>query len=174
MQNNSSTKATSKLPRRAKSKKRDLVGVNDAQVAETPSEFSFAVAKIAVAQVCHSVGFKTFKCNALKTLTNVSTRYLETIVRSAASFANASNRTNSNLFDIINGIHDLCSAQGFPGGSVMHKVNLLRRGNVVRNCGKHSLAREENNGLLQINDIKRNREKDTRMELPKGRERMKF
>ncbi|KAG4968940.1 hypothetical protein AAZX31_12G208300 [Glycine max] len=126
MQNNSSTKATSKLPRRAKSKKRDLVGVNDAQVAETPSEFSFAVAKIAVAQVCQSVGFKTFKCNALKTLTNVSTRYLETIVRSAASFANASNRTNSNLFDIINGIHDLCSAQGFPGGSVMHKVNLLR------------------------------------------------
>ena len=45
---------------------------------------------------------------------------------------------------------------------------------MVRNCGKHSLAREENNGLLQINDIKRNREKDTRMELPKGRERIKF
>ena len=45
-----------------------------------------------------------------------------------------------------------------------------------RKCGEklweHSLAGEENSCLLQNNDINRNREKDTRMELPMGRERM--
>ncbi|XP_027345765.1 transcription initiation factor TFIID subunit 8 [Abrus precatorius] len=126
MQNSISIKTTSKLPQRAKRKKKRDVVVNNLHVAETASEFSFAVAKTAVAQICQSVGFKTSKYNALETLTNVSTRYLEAIVRSAASFANASNRTDSNLFDLINGIHDLCSVQGFPGGSMMYKSNLLR------------------------------------------------
>ncbi|KAK7385650.1 hypothetical protein VNO78_31413 [Psophocarpus tetragonolobus] len=125
MENNNSTRAKLKLPRKAKRKKKGL-GVNEAQVAENPSEFSFYIANVAVAQICQSVGFKTSKHNALVTLTNVSTRYLETIARSAASFANASNRTDSNLFDLINGIHDLCSVQGFPGGSKLHKGNLLR------------------------------------------------
>ncbi|KAK7395617.1 hypothetical protein VNO78_16181 [Psophocarpus tetragonolobus] len=125
MENNSSTDAKLKLPRKVKRKKKGL-GVNEAQVAENPSEFSFYVVKVAVAQICQSVGFKTSKHNALVTLTNVSTRYLETIARSAASFANASSRTDSNLFDLINGIHDLCSVQGFPGGSKLHRGDLLR------------------------------------------------
>ncbi|XP_020234146.1 transcription initiation factor TFIID subunit 8 [Cajanus cajan] len=242
MQKNKSTKAASKLVRRAKTKKRKGIGANDAQVAETSSEFSFAIAKFAVAQICQSVGFKTTKYNALEALTNVSTRYLETIVRSAASFANASNRTDSNLSDLINGIHDLISVQGFPGGSLMHEGNLLRSSalkdimnfadlsNKVpfakpiplrdvseatidsststcffnpeakthipswlprfpkencdqvlvkgRKCGEklweHSLSREENSGILQSNGFCGKEEKDTRMELPKKRERMKF
>lgn len=223
-----------------KRKKRGL-GVNDALVAESPSEFSFAIAKTAVAQICQSVGFKSSQYNALESLTNVCTRYLETVVRSAASFANASNRTDSNLFDLINGIHDLCSVQGFPGGSMLHKGNLLKSSalkeimnfanpsnkvpfakpipfrNVSevtidsgtsmcfskqaqthiprwlphfpkensdhvlvkeRKCGEklweHSLGGEENSGLLQSNDINGKEEKDTKMELAKGRERMKF
>ena len=57
MENNSSTNATSKLPRRAKRKKKGL-GVNVAQVADNTSEFSFAIAKTAVAQICQSVGYK--------------------------------------------------------------------------------------------------------------------
>lgn len=128
MQNSSTTKATSKPPPRAKSKKKKDLGVNDVQVAKTPSELSFTVAKTAVAQICHSVGYKRSKYSALETLTNVASKYLEAIARSAASFASASNRTDSNLFDLINGIHDLCSVQGFPGGSVMDKSNLLSSG----------------------------------------------
>ncbi|KAL2317319.1 hypothetical protein Fmac_031195 [Flemingia macrophylla] len=239
IQKNKSAKTASKLVRRAKSKKRKCIATNDVQVAETPSEFSFAIAKIAVAQICRSTGFKTSKYNALEILTNVSTRYLETMVRSAASFANASNRTDSNLFDLINGIHDLSSVQGFPGGSLMHKGNLLRSSALkdimnfanlsnkvpfanpipVRNvsdatssstclfdqetkshiptwlphfpkencdqvlikerkCGEklweQSLAREENSVILQSNDINGKEEKETRMELPKKREKMKF
>ncbi|CAJ1970813.1 unnamed protein product [Sphenostylis stenocarpa] len=239
MLKDSNTIATSKLPRRVKRKKG--LGLKDAQVAENPSEFSFAIAKIAVAQICQSVGFKTSKNNALETLTAVSTRYLETIVRSAASFANTSNRTDSNLFDVINGIHDLCSVRGFLGGSAMHKGDLLRSSalkeimnfannsvkvpfanqiqlrNVSevtidsgtsmcisnqskshiprwlphfpkqncdqvlvkeRKCGEklweHSLAGDENSVVSQSNHVNGKEEKVTRMELPKGRERMKF
>ncbi|KAG5052884.1 hypothetical protein AAZX31_02G224900 [Glycine max] len=240
MENNSSTNATSKLPQKAKRKKKGL-GVNVAQVADNTSEFSFAVAKIAVAQICQSAGYKSSKHNALEALTNVSTRYMEAIVRSAATFANASNRTDSNLFDLTNGIHDVCSVQGFPGGSIIHKSNLLGSSalkeimNFVNlsnkvpfakpipfrnvsevtidsgtsmclskqvkthiprwlphfpkeNCAQvlvkerkcdeklweHSLTREENSGLLPSNGIDGKEEKEARMELPKGRERIKF
>lgn len=260
MQNSSTTKVTSKPPRRAKGKKKKDLGVNDVQVAKTASEFSFTIAKTAVAQICHSVGYKRSKYNALETLTNVATKYLQAIARLAASFASASNRTDSNLFDLINGIHDLCSVQGFPGGSVMDKSNLLSSGalkeimnfvnlsnevpfakpiqcknisgtpnpeptidsgtsmccsqvakmqglhiptwlpdlpkeSLYKNCDKvlvkerkcgeklweHSLAMEdcsgnveENRGVLHSSEIDGKEEKGTRMELTKGRGRVKF
>lgn len=125
MQNSSTAKSKSKVTRRGKGKRKRFLGEPNDQVADTPSEFSFAKAKIAVAQICQSVGYKRSEYDALETLTDVSVRYIQAIARSAASFANASNRTNSNLFDLINGIHDLCSVKGFPGGSAMHKSNLL-------------------------------------------------
>jgi len=126
MQERSTIKAAAKLLQRAKGKKKRGIRVNDVQVAETPSEFSFAIAKTAVSQICRSAGYKRSKFNALEALTNVTTKYIEAIARSAASFTNASNRTESNLFDLINGIHDLCSVRGFPGGSKTHKNNLLK------------------------------------------------
>jgi transcription initiation factor TFIID subunit 8 len=255
MQEISTTKATSKLHRRAKGKKKR--GLNDVQVAETPSEFSFAIAKTAVSQICQSVGYKRSKYDALEALTSVTTKYLEAIARSAASFANASNRTDSNLFDLINSIHDLSSVRGFPGGSKMHTSNLLRsaalkdivdfvkfskevpfskpipsknayggqnseiiidsstpthcikeakiqnlhiprwlpdfpseslykkRDRVLvneRKCGEklweHSLAMDDCSGnassVLKSNETNEKEEKDTRMELAKGREKVKF
>ncbi|GAU38391.1 hypothetical protein TSUD_147590 [Trifolium subterraneum] len=258
MQEISTAKATSKLHRRAKGRKKR--GLNDVQVAETPSEFSFAIAKTAVSQICQSVGYKRSKYDALEALTSVTTKYLEAIARSAASFANASNRTDSNLFDLINSIHDLSSVRGFPGGSIMHTSNLLRSAALKdimdfvkfskevpfskpilsknthgsqnpeittdsgpsidcskntniqclhiprwlpdfpseslykkhdqvlvneRKCGEklweHSLVIEDcsvnaeaNSSMLKSNDTNEKEEKDTRMELAKGRERVKF
>ena len=128
LQKSSAPEATLKPPQRAKSKKKRDLGAKDAEVAKTPSEFSFAIAKTAVAQICQSAGYKRSTHDALETLTNVAMKYLEAIARSAAYFANASNRTDANLFDLINGIHDLCSVQGFPSGSKMHKSNLLMSG----------------------------------------------
>ncbi|KAF1886596.1 hypothetical protein Lal_00045829 [Lupinus albus] len=127
MQKSNNTKAKSKAPRRTKDRKKRDPGV-DVQVAETPSDFSFTIAKTAVAQICQSVGYKRSEYNALEILTNVATKYLQSIASSAATYANNSNRTDANLFDLINGIHDLCSIQGFSGGSVMHKSNLLSSG----------------------------------------------
>ncbi|CAL0322831.1 unnamed protein product [Lupinus luteus] len=127
MQKSNITKAKSKQLRRTKVKKKRDPGV-DVQVAETPSDFSFTIAKTAVAQICQSVGYKRSEYTALESLTNVATKCLQSIASSAATYANRSNRTDANLFDLINGIHDLCSIQGFSGGSVMHKSNLLSSG----------------------------------------------
>ncbi|KAK7290684.1 hypothetical protein RIF29_05278 [Crotalaria pallida] len=128
MNNKSAAKAKAKAPRKTKGKKKRNSPVNVAQVAETPSEFALTVNKIAVAQICQSIGYKRSKCNALETLTNVATKYIQAIARSASSFANASNRTDVNFFDLVNGINDMSSDRGFSGGSTMHKSNLLKSG----------------------------------------------
>ncbi|PON74184.1 Bromodomain associated domain containing protein [Trema orientale] len=87
----------------------------------TPPEFSLAVARIAVAQICASVGFKSTQLSALETLTGVTTKYLEAIAKSSASFAAESNRSQSNIFDVTNALHDLRSPHGFPGASNLHR-----------------------------------------------------
>ncbi|XP_039070768.1 transcription initiation factor TFIID subunit 8-like [Hibiscus syriacus] len=68
--------------------------------ATNPNEFSFNITRVAVAQICNSVGFRRSQVTALRTLTLVATKYLETLARSAASFSNAANRGKSNLLDI--------------------------------------------------------------------------
>lgn len=128
MQNPSTTKSSSKRPIKAKSKRKKTIEENEVQTAKTPSDFSFAVAKIAISQISQSVGFKRIQLSALETLTNVTTKYLEALAKSAASFSNASNRTNSNLLDLINAIHDVSSVQGFPTASEMHNRKLLGSG----------------------------------------------
>ncbi|KAI4306374.1 hypothetical protein L6164_029656 [Bauhinia variegata] len=117
-----------KPTQKAKPRKKRALVENEPPVAKSPSDFSFTVTKTAVAQICQSVGYKMTQLYALETLTHVVTKYLQAIAKSAVSFSNASNRSESNLFDIINAIHDLYSLQGFPGGSEMHKRKLLSSG----------------------------------------------
>ncbi|MED6136795.1 hypothetical protein PIB30_059126 [Stylosanthes scabra] len=128
VQSSHTAKSKLKPSQRAKSKKKRDLQVKDVVLVETPSQFSFAIARTAVARICQSVGYKKSTHGTLETLTNVAMKYLEATARSAASFANASNRTEVNLFDLINGIHDLCSVQGFPGGSELHTNDLLKSG----------------------------------------------
>ncbi|PON45558.1 Bromodomain associated domain containing protein [Parasponia andersonii] len=89
----------------------------------SPPGFSLAVARIAVAQICASVGFKYTQLSALETLTGVTTKYLETIAKSSASFAAASNRSQTNIFDVTNALHDLRSPHGFSGASNLHRTD---------------------------------------------------
>lgn len=124
----STTRSTLKPTLKAKAKKKRIPRENEAQIAKDPSDFSFALAKIAVSQICQSVGFKRTQLYALETLTNVATKYLQAISKSAASFSNAANRTEPNLFDLINAVHDICSVQGFPTASEVHKSKLLSSG----------------------------------------------
>ncbi|KAF7801369.1 transcription initiation factor TFIID subunit 8 [Senna tora] len=124
----STTNSSSKPPKKAKAKKKRTLVENEAQIAKSPSDFSFALAKIAVSQICQSAGFKRTQLYALETFTNVATKYLQAIAKSAASFSNASNRTDSNLFDLINAVHDMGSVQGFPTASETHKHELLSSG----------------------------------------------
>ncbi|XLR06927.1 hypothetical protein S83_034865 [Arachis hypogaea] len=128
VQSSNTAKSKLKLSQRAKSKRKRDLKEKDVVLVETPSQFSFAIARTAVAQICQSVGYKKSTQGTLENFTNVAMKYLEATARTAASFANTSNRTEANLFDLINGIHDLYSVQGFPSGSEMHKNDLLRSG----------------------------------------------
>lgn len=85
----------------------------------TPSgdEFARAIAKIAVAQICEGEGFQTFQQSALETLSDVATRYIRDVGKTAHNYANLAGRTECNVFDIIQGLEDLGSAQGFLGAS---------------------------------------------------------
>ncbi|KDP29318.1 hypothetical protein JCGZ_19413 [Jatropha curcas] len=94
---------------------------NQSQITEQPKDFEFKLTELAVAQICRSVGFKSTEISAFKALTEITTLYLKTLAKSAASYSNAANRTESNIFDIINALHDLVSIHsGFIGASTLH------------------------------------------------------
>ncbi|XVF55500.1 hypothetical protein PTKIN_Ptkin06aG0040900 [Pterospermum kingtungense] len=80
-------------------------------------DFGRAVSKIAVAQICESVGYHGFKDSALEALTDISIRYLCDLGKNASFNANLAGRTECNLFDIIMALEDLGASQGFPGAS---------------------------------------------------------
>ncbi|XP_054800859.1 transcription initiation factor TFIID subunit 8-like [Prosopis cineraria] len=128
LQNLTTRKSRSKPTLKRKAKKKKDRGENESQVAKALSDLPFCVAKVATSQICRSVGFKRTQLFALETFTNIAIKYLRAIGKSAASFSNASNRTDPNLFDLINAVHDICSVQGFPTSSEMHKSKLLRSG----------------------------------------------
>ncbi|KAM5587191.1 transcription initiation factor TFIID subunit 8-like [Rosa sericea] len=111
------------MPQKSKPKKRKTPKPVIIPTPEnpTPSEFSTAIARTAVAQICHSIGFKVTQLSALETLTRVAINYLVAIAKSSASYAAKANRTDSNLFDFTNAIHDLSSVQGFNGASELHR-----------------------------------------------------
>ncbi|CAL0308357.1 unnamed protein product [Lupinus luteus] len=80
-------------------------------------EFSQAIAKIAVGQVCESEGFQAFQQSALEMLSDVSSRYISNIGKSAHHYANLAGRAECNVFDVIRGLEDMGSVQGFIGAS---------------------------------------------------------
>ncbi|KAJ7974299.1 Transcription initiation factor TFIID subunit 8 [Quillaja saponaria] len=80
-------------------------------------DFAKAIARIAVAQVCESEGFQTYQQSAHEILADVAVRYIRDIGKTAHYHANFAGRTECNVFDIVQGLEDLGSAQGFTGAS---------------------------------------------------------
>lgn len=88
------------------------------------NDFMLAIARIAVAQVCESEGFQGFQQSALESLTDVTIRYIREIGKIANLAANSAGRSESNVFDVILGLEDLGSIQGFSGNSdVYHSLH---------------------------------------------------
>ncbi|KAL5773494.1 hypothetical protein ACOSP7_013082 [Xanthoceras sorbifolium] len=111
---------------KTKSKRKQNQSTAEDEKEETPKEFSFKITRVAVSQICRSVGFKAAQHSALETLTLITTRYLEEVAKLASSYSHESNRTQSNLFDLINAFHDLSSPiQGFVGASTLHRDDVL-------------------------------------------------
>ncbi|XP_051115017.1 transcription initiation factor TFIID subunit 8-like [Andrographis paniculata] len=98
---------------------------NSESKREQRNEYPQAIAKVAVAQVCKSLGFQVVQQTALETLAEIGTRYITEVGKVAQSSANLANRSECNVFDVIQGLEDLGSIQGFPGSSdVSHSLSL--------------------------------------------------
>ncbi|XWS66853.1 hypothetical protein CRYUN_Cryun05aG0236600 [Craigia yunnanensis] len=80
-------------------------------------DFGREVSKIAVAQICESVGYQGFKESALEALTDISIGYLCDLGKNASFHANLAGRTECNLFDITRALEDLGASHGFTGAS---------------------------------------------------------
>ncbi|XP_022767305.1 transcription initiation factor TFIID subunit 8-like isoform X2 [Durio zibethinus] len=80
-------------------------------------DFGRAVSKIAVAQICESVGYQGFEESALEALTDISIRYICDLGKNASFHANLAGRSECNLFDITRALEDLGASHGFSGAS---------------------------------------------------------
>ncbi|XWS43568.1 hypothetical protein CRYUN_Cryun16bG0115300 [Craigia yunnanensis] len=80
-------------------------------------DFGRVVSKIAVAQICESVGYHGFKESALEALIDISIQYLCDLGKNASFHANLAGRAECNLFDITRALEDLGALPGFPGAS---------------------------------------------------------
>ncbi|PWA69503.1 bromodomain associated domain, Histone-fold protein [Artemisia annua] len=85
------------------------------------STFHVSIATTAVAQICHSVGYKATQTTALQTLTNITVRYLTSLATSAANSAVSTGRTECNLYDVIRALDDVHADVGFEGNSAVRK-----------------------------------------------------
>ncbi|VFR01691.1 unnamed protein product [Cuscuta campestris] len=94
-------------------------GDNSSTAAPPQSRSSYAssVTRIAVAQICGAAGYAAAESSAIAVLTDIAALYLNAIGKSAASSANSSGRTDSNLLDVAAALEELGSVQGFPGAS---------------------------------------------------------
>lgn len=99
-------------------RKKQSVFINDSAAKRAgPDEFGRSISKIAVSQICESVGFEGFNESALESLADIAVRYLQDLGKTAHSYSISSGRTTGNLFDVLRGLEDLGSSAGFPGAS---------------------------------------------------------
>ncbi|KAI3976708.1 hypothetical protein MKX01_008566 [Papaver californicum] len=83
-------------------------------------DFARAIARIAVAQICETMGCETLQESALDALSDIVIRYLSDLGKTAHFYANLAGRMDSNVFDIIQGLEDLGFSQGFANASDMN------------------------------------------------------
>ncbi|CAI9109849.1 OLC1v1009760C1 [Oldenlandia corymbosa var. corymbosa] len=104
-------------------------------------DITHSVARVAVAQLLDDAGFQSFQLSALDALADVAVRYICDIGKTANLYANLAGRSQCNLFDVIQGLEDLGSVQGFPGASDVHRW--LSSSGVVREVGRYIGESEE-------------------------------
>ncbi|XVF58442.1 hypothetical protein PTKIN_Ptkin07bG0067200 [Pterospermum kingtungense] len=90
---------------------------NSSKVRSKSDDYALALAKVAVAQLCESVGFHSFQLSALETLSDIIVRYIYSIGKTANFHAYLAGRVEVNLFDVIQGLEELGSGLGFAGSS---------------------------------------------------------
>ncbi|EPS58491.1 hypothetical protein M569_16323, partial [Genlisea aurea] len=81
-------------------------------------DFCRTIARIAVAQVCDTVGFDTFHESALDSLADIAIRFIGDLGRTSRFYANLSGRTECNVFDIIEGLDSMGFSQDSTIGAL--------------------------------------------------------
>lgn len=104
-------------------------------------EFSQAIARIAVAQVCESVGFQGFQQSAIDTFSDVACKYVQEIGKVSGFYAGLAGRTECNAFDVVQGLEELSISQGFVGGS--DRDNCLSGSGIVKDLSQYVNLSEE-------------------------------
>ncbi|KAK9054037.1 hypothetical protein SSX86_025113 [Deinandra increscens subsp. villosa] len=104
-------------------------------------EFVQAIARIAVAQVCESVGFQGFQQSALDTFSDVACKYIREIGKVSNFYASLAGRTECNVFDIVQGLEDLNLSQGFVGAS--DRDNCLSGSGIIKDLSQYVNLSEE-------------------------------
>ncbi|KAK2996668.1 hypothetical protein RJ639_020958 [Escallonia herrerae] len=95
------------------------VGESKREKRACADEFGRAVSKIAVGQICKNVGFEGLNESALEAFADIAVRYLRDLGKTSNFYANLAGRTESNVFDIIQGLEDLGGSMGLPGTSAV-------------------------------------------------------
>uniref|UniRef100_A0A1D1XYH9 Transcription initiation factor TFIID subunit 8 n=1 Tax=Anthurium amnicola TaxID=1678845 RepID=A0A1D1XYH9_9ARAE len=104
-------------------------------------DFGRAISRIAVAQICESLGFHSIQHSALDALSDVVIRYICDLGRTSHFYANLAGRTCCSVFDILQGLEDLVSSQGFTGASDLHRC--LVSSGVVREITQYVSTADE-------------------------------
>ncbi|KAL6571713.1 hypothetical protein OROHE_003356 [Orobanche hederae] len=93
---------------------------NDSNLRSGAGEYSRAISRVAMAQICEVIGFEGFNDSTLDSLADIAIRYLCELGRTSKFYANLAGRTGCNVFDIVQGLEDLGAPQGFTGASEAH------------------------------------------------------
>ncbi|KAG0449018.1 hypothetical protein HPP92_027557 [Vanilla planifolia] len=84
---------------------------------DSSKPYPSGICRIAVSQICLTAGYHGASPSALRALTDIAGRYIQTLASSAASHAVCHGRTQSNLIDLILALESLACARGFPGAA---------------------------------------------------------
>lgn len=98
--------------------KRD--GQNDSIIRSGAGNYGRAISSIAVAQICESIGFEGLSESALDSLADIAIRYICDLGKTSKFYANLAGRTESNVFDVVQGLEDMGMPQGFSGASEIY------------------------------------------------------
>eukprot|EP00252_Welwitschia_mirabilis_P027302 TRINITY_DN9337_c0_g1_i4.p1 TRINITY_DN9337_c0_g1~~TRINITY_DN9337_c0_g1_i4.p1 ORF type:complete len:400 (+),score=43.88 TRINITY_DN9337_c0_g1_i4:193-1392(+) len=103
-------------------------GARKVQVGGGTDAFGRAAAKVAVAQICASVGFACVQQSALEALSDIAIRYMSDVAKTAHFYAGLAGRTNSNAIDVILALEDLHNPHGYAGASVVKDRSITSSG----------------------------------------------
>ena len=78
-------------------------------------DFGRAVSRVAVAQICESVGFNGVKGSAIEAFADIAIRYLIDLGKMAEFYCNLAGRSQCSVFDVILALEDLEQVKGFLG-----------------------------------------------------------